>query len=78
MERKKYSSYDEINRELEILKVQKELDYRRLVYAVEKTRDDLTPGVFTSGVVRSIGSFFTKSGTIQNLVIGFIFNRLFK
>lgn len=68
MERKKYSSYDEINRELEILKVQKELDYRRLVYAVEKTRDDLTPGVFTSGVVRSIGSFFTKSGDRKSVV----------
>lgn len=78
MEKKKYSSYDEINRELEILKIQKELDYRRLVYAVEKTRDDLTPRVFTSGIAQSIGSFFTKSGTIQNLLIGFIVNRLFK
>ncbi|MBN9285386.1 MULTISPECIES: DUF6327 family protein [Flavobacterium] len=78
MEKKKYSSYDEINRELEILKIQKELDYQRLVYAVEKTRDNLTPRILTSGFMGSVGSFFTRSGTIQNLILSFIFNRLFK
>ncbi|WP_269224355.1 MULTISPECIES: DUF6327 family protein [Flavobacterium] len=49
METKKYSSYAEIDRELEILKLEKEISYQKLVLSVQQTRDAITPQNIVSG-----------------------------
>jgi hypothetical protein len=43
MEKKKFYSFDEINRELEILKIEKELSYRRLVKSIDNTKESIFP-----------------------------------
>jgi hypothetical protein len=41
--KKSYSSYVEIDRDLEILKVSKELDYNKLVYSLQKAKEEILP-----------------------------------
>ena len=38
METKKYSSYAQIDRELEILKIEKEISYQKLVFGIKKPK----------------------------------------
>jgi hypothetical protein len=49
MESKKYSSYAAIDRELEILKLEKEISYQKLVLSVQRTRDSITPENIVNG-----------------------------
>jgi hypothetical protein len=49
MEPKKYSSYIEIERDLEILKLEKEISYQKLVLSVQKTKESITPENIISG-----------------------------
>jgi hypothetical protein len=43
MEAKKYSSYAEIDRDLEILKLEKEIQYQKLNLCLQKTKESFTP-----------------------------------
>ena len=54
MEAKKYASYAEIERDLEILKLQKEIHYQKLVLSFQKTRESFEP----KNIINSyLGSF---------------------
>lgn len=57
METKKYSSYAEIERELEILKLEKEINYQKLVLSIQQTKESLEPQ-------NVINSFFGSYKTI--------------
>jgi hypothetical protein len=43
MQNKKYTSYAQIDSELEILKIEKEISYQKMVFGVQKTKENLTP-----------------------------------
>ena len=45
MEQKKYSSYADIDRDLEILKLEKEIHYQKLLLSVKKTKESLSKSV---------------------------------
>jgi hypothetical protein len=49
MENKKYSSYDEIDRELEILKLEKEIRFQKLKLSIHQTKESITPQNIVSG-----------------------------
>jgi S-methylmethionine-dependent homocysteine/selenocysteine methylase len=49
MENRKYSSYAAIYRDLEILKLEKQISYQKLVLSVQKTRDAITPENIVAG-----------------------------
>ncbi len=49
MEVKKYSSYAEIDKDLEILQLEKEISYQKLVLSIEKTKDSITPQNIVNG-----------------------------
>jgi hypothetical protein len=49
METKKYSSYADIDRDLEVLKLEKEISYQRLVLSFQKTKDSVTPENIVKG-----------------------------
>ena len=56
MEAKKYSSYAEIDRDLEILKLEKEIQYQKLNLCLQKTKESFTP----QGMIKSfLGSYKT-------------------
>ncbi|GAA4068142.1 DUF6327 family protein [Flavobacterium cheonanense] len=75
MENKKYSSYAEIEQELEILKVEKELYYQKMLLSVEKTKESILP----SKSVSFIGNLYQKVfsgtyGTLLKIAIPYIIN----
>jgi hypothetical protein len=55
---KKYSSYAEIDSELEILKLEKEIHYRKMMQSVQKTKESLTPSGIVSDLISSSTSAF--------------------
>lgn len=70
METKRYSSYQEIERDLEILKLEKEIQYQKLVHSFQKTKESITPQNIVSGFLGSYKTLFTGSyGTILNIAL---------
>lgn len=61
METKKYSSYAEIERDLEILKLEKEINYQKLVLSFQRTKESITPQSIVSGVFSSYKEYFSNS-----------------
>lgn len=75
METKKYSSYAAIEQDLEILKLEKELYYQKMLLSVEKTKESILP----SKSVSFIGNLYQKvfSGTygmLLKIAIPYIIN----
>jgi hypothetical protein len=80
METKKYSSYASIDRDLEILKVEKEISYQKMVLSIQKTKDEITPENIVSGFLEPYKieipySVKTILKTVLPYVISFIINR---
>jgi hypothetical protein len=70
---KKYSSYAQIDRELEILKIEKEISYQKIVLGYYKTKESITPHQLLNNFLGSFKSAFTGSyGTILNVAVPFI------
>lgn len=61
MEKKKYSSYAELDRDLEILKLEKEINYQKLVLSFQKTKESITPQKIVNGFVSSYTGYIKKS-----------------
>lgn len=79
METKKYSSYAQIELELEILKLERELNLKRIVFNVQKTKESLLPINLFGGFIRDYKSIFsTYSGTILNIVISIVIKWILK
>ncbi|MHC0444433.1 DUF6327 family protein [Flavobacterium sp. 3-218] len=75
MERKKYSSYAEIERDLEILKLEKEINYQKLVLSFQKTKESITPQKMVNGFISSYTGYVKKSfPEILQLLIPFVIN----
>lgn len=73
MKTRKYSSYAQIDRELEILKVEKEISYQKLVLSVQKTKESFTLLNVTTNVLDSVKStFFSSYGTIFRMLVPII------
>ncbi len=79
MESKKYSSYAQIELELEILKVERELNLKRIVLNVQKTKESFMPINLIKGFVGDYKSILTKySGSILNIAIPILINWILK
>ncbi|RYJ53276.1 hypothetical protein DR871_004290 [Flavobacterium petrolei] len=74
METKKYSSYAQIDRELEIFKIEKELSYQKLVFGVKKTKESFTPQNIVSDLIGSYSSVIPY-GAIVSTAAPFILNK---
>ena len=74
MEAKKYSSYAQIDRELEILKIEKELSRQKLVFGVQKTKESFTPQKMVSNLISSYSSAIPY-GAIVSSAVPFILNK---
>lgn len=75
MEAKKYSSYAEINHDLEILKVEKEIHYKKTLLSIDKTKECLAP----SKTISFIGNVYENAlsgatGTIIKTLIPMVIN----
>ncbi|OMQ12354.1 DUF6327 family protein [[Flexibacter] sp. ATCC 35103] len=75
MENKKYASYAEIERDLEILKLEKEINYQKLVLSFQRTKESITPENIVSGVFSSFKDYFTTSySQIFQSILPYIIN----
>lgn len=77
---KKYSSYAEIDRDLEILKLEKEICYQKLVLSIQKTKDTITPENIISGFLEPYKEAIPNPyrnilKTILPYIISFLVNR---
>ena len=70
MNKKKYSSYKQIDAELEILKLEKEIHHQKLVLSFEKTKEILMPNNFMSNIIRNYKNYFNGAfGSILKTII---------
>ena len=70
METKKYSSYAQIELELEILKIERELNLKKIVLNVQKTKESFMPINLIRGFIGDYKSILSGySGTILNIAI---------
>ena len=75
MENKKYSSYAQIEHDLEILKVEKEIHYQRMLLSIEKTKESILPSKTVSFVETIYDNVFSGSiGTIIKMAIPYVIN----
>lgn len=61
METKKYSTYAEIDRDLEILKIEKEIEYHKLVLSFQKTKESFMPQGIVNNFLSSYKSILSNS-----------------
>ncbi len=72
MAAKKYTSYAEIEQDLAILKLEKEINYNKIKLGFEKTKENLLPSKTVSIVGNIYQTFFTGTfGTIIKTLIPF-------
>ncbi|AWH84418.1 hypothetical protein HYN59_04485 [Flavobacterium album] len=78
MNTKVYRSYDEINRDLEIMKVEKDLAYARFKKDLEETKESLQPmnlmGETPRKVLGVLGAF---SGPLKSAALTWLFKKMF-
>lgn len=60
MESKNYSSYAEIERDLEILKLEKEINYQKLVLSFQRTKEGITPQKIIKGFFSSYKDYLSN------------------
>ena len=79
METKKYSSYAEIDKELEILKLEKDIEYQKLLLSIQKTRESFTPQGIVKNFLGSYKSIFSESyGSMLSLALPYIIKWIMK
>jgi hypothetical protein len=80
METKRYSSYAAIESDLEILKLEKEISYQKLVLSIQRTKEQITPQNIVSGFLEPYKDAIPNPirsviKTILPYVISFLINR---
>ncbi len=75
METKKYSSYKQIEEELEILKLERELYYQKALLSVEKAKESILPSKSVSLLGNLYQNVFSGTyGTILKIAIPYVIN----
>lgn len=73
-----YYTYDEINRDLEILKVEKDLAYAKLLKELDETKESLEPGNLMGETPKKImGVLGMLSGPLKSAALTFLFKKIF-
>lgn len=75
----KFRSFSDIDHELEILKIEKEIKYEKMMQTVQQTREDYTPGKLL-GIVPKLALDLAGglSGGLKGMAISFVLKKLFK
>ena len=79
MEAKKYATYAEIDSDLEILKLEKDIEYQKLMLSFQKTRESFTPKGIFKNFIGSWKPLLSESYLpIINIAIPYIIQWIFK
>ncbi|WP_293875404.1 DUF6327 family protein [Flavobacterium sp.] len=75
METKKYSSYAEIDHDLKILNLEREIHYQKIVLSIEKTKECLIPSKSLTFVADIYHKYLSGTfGTILKMLIPYAIN----
>lgn len=75
METKKYSSYQQIEEDLEILKLEREIYYQKTLLSIDKTKESILPSKSISFLGTLYQNVFSGTyGTILKIAIPFVVN----
>jgi hypothetical protein len=71
---RRYNTFEEVNKDLKLLKVQSEINKEELIYTLNKTKESLSPGNLIGGLV---GGLATSAVLIKLLtpIAGFAINK---
>ena len=79
MEKKRYSSYAQIEQDLEILRVEKELHYQKLLQTFDNTKGSLDPKKMLGGIPEvAIYMVSGLAGPLKGVLINFVLKKIFK
>jgi hypothetical protein len=72
---KKYSSYDQINSDLEMLKLEKEIHLQHILLNIDKTKESLQPeNLFHEAIVALKLKLSNSYGMILQIAIPYLIN----
>jgi hypothetical protein len=75
---KTYRTYDEINKDLEILKIEKDLAYAKFMKELDETKESLEPMNLIGETPRKVlGVLSTLSGPLKSAALTWIFKKIF-
>jgi hypothetical protein len=75
MQTNKYSSYAEIELDLQILKIEREIQYQKIVLSIDKTKESILPFRKVNKILESVSNFSSgKYGTILKTLIPIVIN----
>ncbi len=75
METKKYSSYKQIEEDLEILKLEREIYYQKTLLSINKTKESILPSKSVSLLGNLYQNVFSGTyGTILKIAIPYVIN----
>ncbi len=77
MIKKSYSSIDEINRDLNILRLKRDIHYQKVFRSVDIVKQELTPDVLLRRSVGSMVNYIKSSGSFQAFIITTILKQIF-
>lgn len=78
MESKVYYTYEEINRDLEILKVEKDLAHAKFTKSLDETKESLQPMNMIGETPKKILGFIgTLSGPLKSAAFAWILKKIF-
>lgn len=75
---KVYHTYDEINRELEILKVEKEIAYHKLIKEFDETKESLEfKNLIGDGPKKALNVLSMLGGPLKSAALTYLFKKIF-
>ncbi|WP_010250390.1 DUF6327 family protein, partial [Myroides injenensis] len=63
--RSSYSSFEQINEDLKILKVKRDFHYQKVFRSIDNIKEELAPERIIKNTLGSVTSYVTSSGRIQ-------------
>ena len=75
---KKYSSFKEIDRDLEILSIETQLQKIKLSRSANQAFNSLSPGNLLAEALGSFSTYLPSTGIIQQFIIMLITKKIFK
>jgi len=75
MGKKIYSSYEEIDQDIQILKLEKDVSYQKLILSLETTKEHLKPKLFSNSTFSLFMGVLWKP--IQNIAVSYIIKKCF-
>ncbi|MHC5201097.1 DUF6327 family protein [Myroides sp. LJL119] len=77
MIRKTYTSIDQINNDLNILRTKRDLHYQKIFRSVDVLKQELTPDHLLRSTLGSMVTYVKSSGNIQAFLITAILKKIF-